>query len=79
MPPRKGSKEAAGITPEKLALIEKCLDEGWPFVQISRTHNVSWNTLDRHFRGRGMDLKEAAKLGNVAMKTSVALRNMRHT
>lgn len=75
MPPRKGSPEAAGITPERLAFIEELLDEGWSFRQIQLTHRVSWKTLNRHFKGRGMCQKEAAKLGAEARR---AFHNMNH-
>jgi hypothetical protein len=51
------------MTPERKALFEKCLNDGWPFIQIQKTHNVSWHTLNRLFPGRAMDLKEAARLG----------------
>lgn len=61
------SKPAGGrginVTPERKALFEECLNDGWPFIQIQKTYNVSWLTLNRLFPGRGMDLKEAAKLG----------------
>ncbi len=57
-------------TPERKALFEKCLDEGWPFIQIQKTHNVSWHTLNKLFPGRSMDNTEAAKLGAAARKAN---------
>jgi hypothetical protein len=51
------------VTPERKALFEECLNDGWPFIQIQKTHHVSWVTLNKLFPGRAMDLKVAAKLG----------------
>jgi len=65
----------AQIAPEKRALIEKCIEDGWPLIQIQRTHGVSWNTLRRRFPSyRGMGLTDAAKLGATARRTTLALR-----
>lgn len=50
-------------TPEREALFKKCLDEGWSFMQIQKTHNVSWHTLNKLFPGQGMDPKVAASKG----------------
>lgn len=61
---------AANISAERLALVEKCLDEGWSFIEIYRTHQVHPMTTRRHFPGRGWTKKDGAKLGYVAMKTS---------
>ena len=61
----------ANVTKERLALIEKCLDEGWSFRQIQLTYHVDWSTLNRHFPGRGMDKKEAARLGAAYRKLSL--------
>ena len=59
---------AANITAERLELARKCLDDGWPYRQVYLIHRISPKTLRRHFPGRGMDRKEAAKLGYAAMK-----------
>lgn len=56
------------ITEERLRLAEACLDDGWPYRQITLTHGIGAVTLRRHFPGRGMPLREAAKLGYAAMK-----------
>jgi len=63
------------LTPEKRALIEKCIEDGWPLIQIQRTHAVSWGTLRRRFPSyRGMALHDAAKLGAAARRTTLTLR-----
>lgn len=59
---------AANVSEERLRLAEGCLDDGWPFRQIVLTHGISASTLRRHFPGRGMDRREAAKIGYAAMK-----------
>lgn len=65
----------AQITAEKRAVIEKCIEDGWPLIQIQRTHGVSWNTMRRRFPSyRGMALHDAAKLGAATRRTTLALR-----
>jgi len=66
---------AATITPERLATIKQCVADGWPLIQIKRTHKVTWTTMRRHFPDyRGLDNQEAAKLGATARRTTLALR-----
>jgi len=67
---------AKTITKERLALAEKCLDEGWSFIEITRTYGITGVTLRRHFPGRGWTLKEGAQLGNHIMRLT---RNMTRT
>lgn len=59
---------SANITPEKLAVVEKCLDDGWSQVEIYRTHKVHPATIRRHFPGRGWTLKQGAELGYLVAK-----------
>lgn len=63
-----GSVAARRIAPERLALAKKCLDEGWPFIEITRTHGIGAKTLRRHFPGQGWTPKEGAQLGYKIMK-----------
>jgi hypothetical protein len=51
------------MTPERLALIEQCLDDGWPFSEIVETYGVSHGTLKKYFPGRQMPKQEASSLG----------------
>jgi hypothetical protein len=69
---------AKAISKERLAIAEQCLDDGWSFWQITQTHRISAKTLRRHFPGRGMDVKEAAKVGYAAMKASKAMNTFCH-
>lgn len=59
---------AKTITAERLALAEKCLDEGWSFNEIWKTHGITAVTLRRHFPGRGWTPREGAKLGYKVMR-----------
>lgn len=57
------------LTVEKRAVIERCIEDGWPLIQIQRTHSVSWNTLRRRFPSyRGMSKKEGSDLGLAALR-----------
>jgi len=66
----------SGISPERLALIQQCMAEGWPLIEITRTHGVSWETMRRHFpEYRGLDRTESAKLGAAARRTTLRNRS----
>jgi hypothetical protein len=56
------------ITEERLALAEKCLDEGWSFNEIWKTHGITAVTLRRYFPGRGWSQKQGAELGYKVMR-----------
>lgn len=56
------------ISPERLALAKECLDDGWPYVEITRTHGISGPTLRKYFPGRGWSVKQGARLGYRIMK-----------
>lgn len=62
-------------TPERKALFEKCLDEGWTFFRIQKEHNVSWHTLNKLFPGRATPMSVAAKRGAAA---SAVVRGKAH-
>jgi len=65
----------SALAPEKLAVIKDCMKDGWPLIQIERTHNVAWKTMRKHFPDyRGMNKREAAKLGSLGRRTTLALR-----
>jgi hypothetical protein len=65
----------AGLSPERLATLQACVDDGWPIIQITRTHRASWETMRRHFPDyRGMDNREAAKLGAATRKLTLKRR-----
>lgn len=63
------------LAPEKLEVLSQCVEDGWPLIQIERTHNVRYRVMRRYFPDyKGMDLTEAAKLGALARRTTLALR-----
>lgn len=62
------------ITPERLAVVQQCIADSWPLIQIYRTHKVTRTTVRRYFPDyRGMPKQEAASLGAAARR--LALRN----
>lgn len=57
------------MSAERLAVIQQCVDDGWPLIQIKRTHGAGWDVMRKYFPDyRGMNQKEAAKLGALARK-----------
>jgi len=59
------------VSPERLALCEQLLDEGWPFQEITRTHGVSYGSLRKYFPGRQWTNAEAGELGRLARKLKI--------
>jgi hypothetical protein len=49
------------IAPEVLTAIEQCLDEGWPFLEITRTYGIGYHRLNRLFPGRQWTNKQAGE------------------
>lgn len=49
--------------PERLTLIQSCLDDGWSWSQIQQTHSVSWKTMDKYFTGSQWTRKQGAVIG----------------
>ena len=47
-----GTVNARRMTPERLARIERMLDDGMPFKEIHRTEGADMQTLRRYFPGR---------------------------
>lgn len=63
------------ISPQKLALVKDCIDEGWPIIEITRTYGVTRVTVKRHFpEYRGMDMKEASSMGARIMQLNRGAR-----
>jgi hypothetical protein len=68
------------LTPERKALLDELVKDGWPLIEMHRTHRFSWDTVRRHHPDyRGMDQTEAAKLGNTARQVTLAIRRRRPT
>jgi hypothetical protein len=59
---------AANMTPERLALVKQCIDDGWSQIEIYRTHKVHPMTQRRHFPGKGWTAKQGAAMGHQIMK-----------
>jgi IS30 family transposase len=56
-------RSARRMTPELRATIEGNLNDGWSFLEISRTHDVSEDTLRRHFPGRAWTHQQVGEYG----------------
>lgn len=53
---------------DDLKLIESCLSDGWPLSEINATYGYGQSTINRHFPGKAMPVKEAAALGWLVRK-----------
>lgn len=63
------------MTPEKRAVVAACIADGWPIIQIQRTHRVGRLTIRRAFPDYpGMSLQEAARLGAYAKRANQLIR-----
>lgn len=65
-----------GLTPERKALLDKLVEEGWPMIEMLRTHGLDYRTVKRHHpEYRGIcDKKEQGQLGSAARQLTLALR-----
>lgn len=58
-----------------MATLRACVADGWPLIQIYRTHRIARLTVRRHFPDyRGMPLPEAARLGAYAKRANERIR-----
>lgn len=63
------------VTAERRAVLAQCVADGWPLLEIHRTHGANYRTMRRHFPDyRGMPKPEAAKLGAAAKKANQKMR-----
>lgn len=60
---------------ERLALLKQCVEDGWPLIEITRTHGFDYPTIRKYFPDyRGLPLKEASQLGVQARRANAAIR-----
>lgn len=60
---RRVGRPAKPIPAEVLLEIEECLNDGWPFQEITRTYGVGYHALNRLFPGRQWSTRDAAMHG----------------
>lgn len=56
-----GISQQHDLTPERLALAEQRLNDGWSFAEIHRTDGISLDSLTKYFPGRGWTPEQAAE------------------
>lgn len=66
---------AKTLSPERLTLLDQCVEEGWPMREMFRTHGLTRKTV-RKYRPdyKGLDRKASSELGHAARKFSMTLR-----
>jgi len=63
------------LSPERRALLAQCVEEGWPIVEMARTHQLSADAVKKyHPEYGGVPKAEAAKLGAAARRVSLSRR-----
>lgn len=62
------------IPPEKLAKAEEMLDDGCSFREITKTLNMSWETLKRYFPGRQWTHQQCIEHGVLVRQSNRAIR-----
>lgn len=59
----------------RMDLLRQCVEEGWPLIEITRTHGFDFRTIRKYFPDyRGLPLKEASQLGVQARRTNRSIR-----
>lgn len=56
------------VPPARLRLAEVMLDDGASYAEVSRSIGMAWETLRRHFPGRGMSPQVAGGLSRMVQK-----------
>lgn len=65
------------LSPERKALLDSAVADGWPIRQIIATHGIGTATVKKHYPGyRGMSDVDS---GNLAMATRKFNRKMERT
>lgn len=59
-------------TPEFIATVNDCLDQGWSYHEIARTYGVNDQHLAKRFPGRGWTTEQSAQLA-VVRKAEIRL------
>jgi len=66
----KGVGRGSHITPERKALLDVLVADGWPFREMRFTHGFGYDTVKYHYPDyKGMALGEAGKLGRQNVRT----------
>lgn len=68
---RRAGRPCKPIPSEVLDKIGQCLDEGWPFQEITKTFGVGYYALNKHFPGRQWTNHEAAMHGVLIKKMKI--------
>lgn len=64
-----------GMAPERKALLDRLVEEGWPMLEMKRTHGIDYATVQRHYPDyRGIDKQEQGRMGCAARKLTLTLR-----
>lgn len=62
------------IKPERKKLLDELVADGWPLLQMRRTHGFGPDTVKYHYPDyKGMTLSDAGKLGRQMAKVDEAL------
>lgn len=48
---------------EKLELVGQLLDDGWSFMEITRTHGIHYKALNKYFPGRAWTRQQVSEQG----------------
>lgn len=67
---------AGPVSPEKLDLIAKALDDGWPMIEIQKTYHVTNRTIQRHFPGSGWTRQQVSAQGLAVKRANKLIRIM---
>jgi hypothetical protein len=62
-------------SPERLALIRRCMEEGWPITETMATHKVDYYTIRKYFpEYPAVSRTELGQMGAAARRLNTQLR-----
>lgn len=65
------------MTPERIALLTYCVEDGWPVTEIIATHRISHDTIRKFYPDyRGMPGEDRDAIAALARKLNPMLRKM---
>ena len=70
----KGVGRGNHLKPERKALLQSCVLDGWSLLDMRRTHGFGPDTVKYHYPDyTGMTLSEAGKLGRLMERADAAI------
>lgn len=65
------------LSQEKIELVGQLLDDGWSFMEITRTHGIHYKALNKYYPGRAWTRRQISEQGMLVRSLKIE-RVVRH-